>query len=83
MGSNSELSVKDGGLYLQMIPANLLGSEETNAPPPPASELKFTAKDVGILQDGPFKGAKVVFRRKEDGSIAWLRMGSRIATRQG
>jgi CubicO group peptidase (beta-lactamase class C family) len=82
MGANSELSLRDGGLYLQMIPANLLGSEETNPPPPPASGLKFTAKDAAILQDGPFKGAKVVFRRKEDGQIAWLRLGSRIATRQ-
>jgi CubicO group peptidase (beta-lactamase class C family) len=82
MGSQAELTLKEGGLEMLVKPVNLLGGEESAPPPPPPTRLNFISEDKAIAADGPYKGVKVEFSRKANGSVNWLRMGSRIATRQ-
>jgi CubicO group peptidase (beta-lactamase class C family) len=82
IGGITEVFLEDDGLHLQIEPENLLGSEESKAPPPPATGLKFISQDVAVGQEGIYKGVKILFARKEDGSIDWLRVGSRISNRQ-
>lgn len=84
LGANTEIVIgEDGGLQLVMKPANLLNGDESSPPPPPPIGLKFVAENKAIAQDGAYKGATVEFNRDAEGKINWMRLGSRIATRQG
>jgi CubicO group peptidase (beta-lactamase class C family) len=74
-----ELYLQDGVLMLQSIshggfptPDSLPGES------PPPTRLAFWDADKIIALDHPFKGARGEFLRNADGSIAWLRFGSRV-----
>jgi CubicO group peptidase (beta-lactamase class C family) len=74
-----ELYLQDGVLMLQSIPKG--GFPTPDSPPgepPPPTRLAFWDADKIIALDDPFKGARGEFLRKADGTIAWLRFGSRV-----
>jgi CubicO group peptidase (beta-lactamase class C family) len=77
-----DLYLQDGVLMLQSIPHG--GFPMPDSPPgepPPPIRLAFWAADKIIGLDNPFKGARGEFLRNVDGSIAWLRFGSRVHAR--
>jgi len=51
-------------------------------PPPPPARFQFFETDRLVRLDGPMKGTTAEFIRKDDGSIGWLRVGSRIHIRE-
>ncbi len=60
------------------------GFPNEDAPPLPSPPLTMTLceKDRLLVLDGAYKGAKVDIVRRPDGSIGWLRVGSRIHRRR-
>ena len=78
-----ELYVRDGGLVLQETPKG--GFPTPDSPPPqapPPVRVALYAPDRLIVLDEPMKGARGEFLRNPDGSIAWLRLWSRVHARQ-
>jgi hypothetical protein len=74
-----ELYLQDGTLMLQTIPKG--GFPVPDSPPgetPPPTRLAFWDADKIIALDDPFKGSRGEFLRNTNGSIAWLRFGSRV-----
>jgi len=51
-------------------------------PPQPAAPYAFYAKDRLIATEGLQKGARAQFIRRPDGSIGWIRVGSRLNKRE-
>jgi CubicO group peptidase (beta-lactamase class C family) len=81
-GSTAELSLRDGGLIVQVIPKGGFPTVDSPAsPPPPPARLAFYAEDKVIGLDEPFAGARGEFLRQPDGGLAWLRFGGRIHQR--
>ena len=79
-----ELSVRDGELWLQMIPQGGFPDKDSKpvGPPPPPVRIAVGSGDVLVALDPPFKNARGEFLRHSDGAITWMRFGSRIAKRQ-
>jgi CubicO group peptidase (beta-lactamase class C family) len=79
-----ELEVRDGVLWLQAIPQGGFPNKDSKpaTPPPPPVRLAVGANDVIVALDAPFRNARGEFLRDPDGSIAWMRFGSRLAKRQ-
>jgi CubicO group peptidase (beta-lactamase class C family) len=79
-----DLNPEDGGLVLHLTPKGGFPTPETPPPPaPPPGRFVFYAEDRIIGVDGVFKDMRGEFLRNADGSIAWLRLGSRIHGRVG
>ena len=77
-----ELTVKGGDLILQAVPKG--GFPHKDSPPrpaPPPTRLALGQDELVVALDPPFKEARGEFLRDEDGAIAWLRFGGRIARR--
>lgn len=78
-----ELSVRDGELWLQATPKG--GFPDRDSPPGPAPapvRIAVCMDEQIVALDPPFKHGRGEFLRDPDGSIAWVRFGSRIAKRQ-
>jgi CubicO group peptidase (beta-lactamase class C family) len=74
-----ELGMLNERLVAQMIIRKGFPSQDTPPPPPPPpSALTLCAPDRLLVVAGPGKGGRVDVIRKADGSIGWLRSGSRI-----
>jgi CubicO group peptidase (beta-lactamase class C family) len=70
-------------LRLQIIQKRGFPTPTTPVPPPqPGAPYSFYAKDRLIAVDGPTKGARAEIIRQADGSIGWIRVGSRVSRRQ-
>jgi hypothetical protein len=82
--SDFDLSVRDGELWLQMIPKGGFPNKDSkpSGPPPPPVRIMLGANDTLVALDPPFRNARGDILRAPDGSIAWIRFGSRIAKRQ-
>jgi CubicO group peptidase (beta-lactamase class C family) len=79
-----ELEVRDGELWLQVIPQGGFPNKDSKpaGPPPPPVRLATSAGDLLVALDPPFRHARGEFLRDPGGAITWLRFGSRIARRQ-
>jgi CubicO group peptidase (beta-lactamase class C family) len=78
------LRVEDGMLVLQSTP--LGGFPKRDSPPgptPPPVHLRVIGQDQVLCVDPPLQDMRGEFLRDEQGRIAWFRLGSRIARRQG
>jgi hypothetical protein len=77
-----ELSVSGSGFLLQRIPKGGFPNKEQSAPPPPPPiRAALIGENLLIVLDEPMKGTRGEFLRDPDGSIAWLRLGSRAHRR--
>jgi len=77
-----ELTVRDGGFLLQRIPKGGFPNKEQPAPPlPPPVRAALYGENLLIGLDEPMQGTRGEFLRDADGSIAWLRLGSRAHRR--
>jgi CubicO group peptidase (beta-lactamase class C family) len=83
-GSNYELSLREGGLTMQVIDTGGFPTPETPPPPtqPPPVRLAFYGEDRIVALDSPFKDDRGEFLVNPDGSIEWFRFGGRIRKRQ-
>ena len=78
------LTVEGDQLIAQIIPQGGFPKKDSPAgPKPPPTRLALGADDAVIALDPPFKDARGEFLRDEQGAIAWLRFGGRMARRQG
>jgi CubicO group peptidase (beta-lactamase class C family) len=69
-------------LRLQIIQKQGFPTPTTPVPPAqPGAPYAFYAKDRLIAVDGPAKGARAEIIRLPDGSIGWIRVGSRVSRR--
>lgn len=74
------VSPKDGHVELQVVIKQSFPDPDTPPQDPgPPAEFGFFEKDRLVAIGGP---AQAEFIRREDGSIGWLRLGSRIHVRQ-
>jgi len=78
------LTVQGDELVLQVIPQGGFPKKDSPAgPKPPPTRLAIGADDAIVALDPPFKDARGEFLRDEQGALAWLRFGGRMARRQG
>lgn len=79
-----ELSARDGELWLQAIPQGGFPNKDSKpaGPPPPAVRVAVGEGDTLVALDPPFKNMRGDILRDPDGTVAWIRFGSRIAKRQ-
>jgi len=78
-----EVSVRDGNLWVQVTPKGGFPTKDSPPPPaPPPVRAAIVGEDRIVALDPPFKDAQGEFLRAADGSIAWLRLGGRVAQRQ-
>lgn len=76
------VSVENGRLMIQSIQKQGFPTPSTPIPPPqPSAPYAFYAKDRLIAVGGPTKGARGEILRLPDGSIGWIRVGSRVNRR--
>jgi hypothetical protein len=80
--SHLKAQVRDGALYLEMIPVEGHSLSAEPPPPPPPAPVAFFEVDKIVVREGPLKDAKGEFLRGPDGEIAWLRIGGRVHKRQ-
>ncbi|MFN8511662.1 MAG: serine hydrolase domain-containing protein [Thermomicrobiales bacterium] len=82
--SSYDLEVRDGELWAQATSKGgfPLKDSKPAGPPAPPFRIAICADDMYVALDPPFKGGRGEFLRDEDGSIAWMRLGVRIAKRQ-
>ncbi len=77
-----ELTVQDGGFLLQRIPKGGFPNKDQPAPPlPQPVRAALYAENLLIVRDEPMQGTRGEFLRDPDGTIAWLRLGSRAHRR--
>jgi CubicO group peptidase (beta-lactamase class C family) len=77
-----ELSLREGGLVLNVVRrADLMGARP-EAPWPPPVRVAFEGPDKLFAQDPPYKGTKGDFLRDDEGQIVWFRWGGRIHRRR-
>jgi CubicO group peptidase (beta-lactamase class C family) len=83
-GADLELRVTDGGLMLHQFPKGGFPKKgiPAAAPPPPVRAALY-GEDLLIGLDEPMKGTRGEFIRDPNGTIAWLRLGSRAHKRVG
>ena len=78
-----ELGMLGGRLVGQQIyKAGFPTRDVPPAPPPPPTALQLCEKDCLLAADGPLKDMLVEAVRRPDGSIGWLRAGSRLYARE-
>ena len=77
------LRLDDDGQRLVGKAIQKRGFPERDSPvgPPMTATLAPYAPDRFVITDGPRQGSRVEIIRNEDGSIGWLRIGSRIHAR--
>ncbi len=74
-----ELALVNGRLVAQMISTMRFPSQDAPLPPPgPPLSLTLTDHDRLYVQDGPARGGAWDIVREPNGSVGWLRVGSRI-----
>ncbi len=78
-----DLAVEGGDLVLRVTPKPFLQNMDPEPPAPPPTRLAFYDVDRVVTLDGELKDARGDFLRTEDGSLAWLRIFSRISRRVG
>ncbi len=81
-GDICEITVRDGGLVMQVTPKG--GFPTPDSPPsqaPPPVRVALYAPDRAIVLDEPMKDMRGEFLRNPDNSIAWFRAGGRIHRR--
>lgn len=77
-----EVRVNGNELWVQAIPQG--GFPDVSSPPaptPPAVRIGFTGVDRVIALDPPYTNNRAEFIRDADGSVGWLRFGSRVHRR--
>jgi CubicO group peptidase (beta-lactamase class C family) len=75
-----DLTVRDGGLVLKMTPrGGLPRADEPEIPPP--VRVALAGENLLIGLDEPIKGNRSEFIRDPDGTVGWLRLGSRAHRR--
>ena len=80
--SDSEIYVENGVLMYQASPKGGFPMPDSKpGPKPPAVRLSIHEGEQIVALDSPFKGARGEFLRGDDGSIEWVRFGSRLARR--
>lgn len=81
--NDAEISLRDGGLVLQVIPKGGFPFTDSPArPAPPPTRLAFLVEDRVMALDPPQKDGRGEFLFNPDGSVAWFRWGGRIHARQ-
>lgn len=78
------LTLNEGELWLQLKPKG--GFPTPDSPPgptPPPARLAVFDEDRVVALDPPLKDGVGEFLRNPDGTIAWFRLGGRIARRRG
>lgn len=81
-GARLDVSVRDGGLVIEMIDLGGFPTPDSPPrPPEPPVRAKLFAEDRVLVLDAPMKGARGEFLRGDDGAIVWLRAGGRIHRR--
>ncbi|HEX5167238.1 MAG TPA: serine hydrolase domain-containing protein [Thermomicrobiales bacterium] len=81
--SKLELSVEDGRLKVQVTPMGGFPKKDSPAgPTPPPVRAGVIGKDQLITLDPPFADTRIDILRGPEGTIEWLRFGSRIARKQ-
>jgi CubicO group peptidase (beta-lactamase class C family) len=79
-----ELTVENGALMLQRIPKGGFPNKEQQPPePPPPVRAALYGENLLIGLEEPLKGSRGEFIRDPDGTVAWLRLGSRAHRRVG
>lgn len=78
--SNYTLELEGDTLTLRTEPNRASPGEDISPPVPPSRLALTTQPDLLLALDPPFENAKAEFLR-EDGEIAWLRIGSRVHRR--
>jgi CubicO group peptidase (beta-lactamase class C family) len=82
MGGDIEIKTEDGKLVMQPHPKGGFPTSDTPpGPPPPPFRIGLIGKDRVAMVEPSFKDIQGEFLRNPDGSIAWLRWGSRIHAR--
>ena len=77
-----DLTVRDGELWVQATPKGGFPDKDSKpGPPPPPVRIAICADDLLVALDPPFKHGRGEFLRDPNGTIAWMRFGSRIAKR--
>ena len=80
--SDIELTVSGSGFMVQRLPKGGFPNKTIAAPePPPPTRAALYGENLLIALDEPMKGTRGEFLRDPDGSIAWLRLGSRAHRR--
>jgi CubicO group peptidase (beta-lactamase class C family) len=80
--SDVELTLKDGGLVLEVVRRENYLNAQPESPMPPPVRAAFFAPDRLFAQDAPFKGTQGDFLRDEQGNLIWFRWGGRIHRRR-
>jgi len=82
LGSDLEISLKDGGLEGRLIPKGGFPTKDTPPPPaPPPFPVGFVDRSNLLVIDGPMKDIAIDVLRGSDDRIAFLRVGYRILKR--
>jgi len=82
MGGDIEIKTEAGKLMLQAHPKGGFPTADTPpGPTPPPFRIGLVGTDRIAMVEPPFKDIQGEFIRNPDGSIAWLRWGSRIHAR--
>jgi CubicO group peptidase (beta-lactamase class C family) len=82
MGSDLEVSIKDGALQGQLIPKGGFPTKDTPPPPtPPPFSLGVDDRGQLVAIDGPMKSSVIDVLRGKDDRITYLRAGFRILKR--
>ncbi|MGA7672131.1 MAG: serine hydrolase domain-containing protein [Nitrolancea sp.] len=80
--SDAELYVENGVLMLQATPKGGFPMPDSKpGPKPPPVRLSIHEGEQIVSLDAPFKASRGEFLRGDDGSIEWMRFGSRLARR--
>jgi CubicO group peptidase (beta-lactamase class C family) len=83
LGSDLEVSIKDGTLRGQIIPKGGFPTKDTPAPPtPPPFSLGYCDRALLVATDGPLKDMTVDVLRGPDNQITFLRVGYRVLKRE-
>jgi len=80
--SDVELTLKNGGLVLDVVRRENYLNAQPEAPMPPPVRVAFFANDRLFAQDPPSKGTQGDFLRDQNGNIEWFRWGGRIHRRR-
>lgn len=81
--SDIELTVRDGGLVMQVIPNG--GFPLKSSPPgptPPPARLALIGRDMALGTEAPFKDTRCHFLRDDQGQVEWFHFGGRIRRRR-
>ena len=81
--NDAEISLRGGGLVLQVIPKGGFPFTDSPArPAPPPTRLAILSEDRIVALDSPQTDSRGEFLFSPDGSVAWFRYGGRIHARK-